>query len=114
MPWYDFQCESCGSVFEIQRAMNETRKAKCKYCGSTKTVKIYSAAGIAFKGSGFYVTDSKSAGSGSTPAGTPVTPAETPAADSGGSAEKTTVTETAARPERSEPAPARKSRKEPA
>jgi putative FmdB family regulatory protein len=59
MPWYDFQCESCGNVFEAQRAMSDTKKPKCKYCGSTRTVKIYSAAGIQFKGSGFYVTDSR-------------------------------------------------------
>ena len=62
MPWYDFQCESCGNVFETQRPMGDARKPRCKYCASTRTVKIYSAAGIQFKGGGFYATDSRSGG----------------------------------------------------
>src|SRR5688572_21569399 len=87
MPWYDFQCESCGNVFELQRSMSDTGKAKCKNCGSTRTVKIYSAAGIQFKGGGFYATDSRSSvpstSTGDSPAPatpeTPVAPAEKPA-----------------------------------
>lgn len=58
MPWYDYQCEKCGAVFEVQRAMGEDGKVKCRACGSTRTTKIYSAAPVFFKGSGFYVTDS--------------------------------------------------------
>lgn len=58
MPWYDYQCEKCGAVFEVQRAMGEDGKVKCHVCGSTRTTKIYSAAPVVFKGSGFYVTDS--------------------------------------------------------
>ena len=58
MPWYDYQCEKCGAAFEVQRAMGEDGKVKCHVCGSTRTTKIYSAAPVVFKGSGFYVTDS--------------------------------------------------------
>ena len=59
MPWYDYQCEKCGFVFEVQRAMSDTGKVQCKSCNSTRTVKIFTPAGIQFKGSGFYVTDSR-------------------------------------------------------
>ena len=59
MPWYDYQCEKCGYVFEVQRAMSDTSSVACKSCQSTRTVKIFAPAGIQFKGSGFYVTDSR-------------------------------------------------------
>ena len=82
MPWYDFQCESCGNVFELQRSMNDTSKAKCKNCGSTRTVKIYSAAGIQFKGGGFYATDSRGSAPASGTGDSPAAPAESaPAAE---------------------------------
>jgi putative FmdB family regulatory protein len=58
MPWYDYQCEKCGAVFEVLRSMDDDSKVKCHHCGSSRTVKIYAAAPIVFKGSGFYVNDS--------------------------------------------------------
>lgn len=71
MPLYDFQCEECGKVFEVERSMTDTSKETCPKCGSKKTVKVFSSAGIQFKGSGFYVTDSKPAGNGSSKPATP-------------------------------------------
>jgi len=65
MPLYDFCCEKCGTEFEVQRALGATGAVKCPHCGSTKTTKVFSATGIVFKGSGFYVTDSKSKAGGS-------------------------------------------------
>jgi putative FmdB family regulatory protein len=64
MPLYDYQCEKCENVFEVERPLTATGSVRCPSCGSTKTAKVFSAAGIVFKGSGFYVTDSK----GKTPA----------------------------------------------
>jgi putative FmdB family regulatory protein len=70
MPLYDFQCRACGTIFEIERPLGASGKVKCSLCGSVRTDKMFSAAGIVFKGSGFYVTDSKSSGgSASIPAG---------------------------------------------
>lgn len=62
MPLYDYQCEKCEAVFEVERAFGASGSVKCRACGSTRTTKIFNAAGIVFKGSGFYVTDSKSRG----------------------------------------------------
>jgi len=59
MPWYDYQCEDCGRVFEVQHPMGAHERPKCRFCGSRHTVKIFSPAGVHFKGKGFYVTDSK-------------------------------------------------------
>lgn len=58
MPIYDYKCEKCGNCFEVIRGINEEFEIKCNLCGG-KTKKIYHPAGIIFKGTGFYKTDSK-------------------------------------------------------
>jgi putative FmdB family regulatory protein len=68
MPLYDYQCAKCGSVFEVEHAMSAKPKPKCPQCGSTQTAKVFSPAGVQFKGGGFYVTDSR--GSAGNSAGT--------------------------------------------
>jgi putative FmdB family regulatory protein len=95
VPWYDYQCEKCGTVFEVNRSMNDTGKAKCHACGSTRTIRIYAASPIVFKGSGFYSTDSGHRSSAMT------TPAET----NGNSTQTNGHVETeAAKPEQKKPA----------
>ncbi|MDQ3023018.1 MAG: zinc ribbon domain-containing protein [bacterium] len=72
MALYDFKCEKCECMFEVERPIAATGPAKCPACGSTNTSKIFSAAGIVFKGGGFYVNDSKAhAGAGSSRSGKP-------------------------------------------
>ena len=39
--------------------MSAQPKLKCPACSSSRTSKIFNAAGVQFKGSGFYVTDSR-------------------------------------------------------
>ena len=58
MPEYDYQCNKCGAEFVKNHPMAFNGKVKCPACGSARTVKIFHAAGVVFKGSGFYVTDS--------------------------------------------------------
>jgi putative FmdB family regulatory protein len=72
MPLYDYSCEKCGTEFEVERPLGATGAVKCPNCGSLKTVKIFSASGIVFKGSGFYVTDSKSGSEKKETTGKPV------------------------------------------
>jgi putative FmdB family regulatory protein len=79
MPWYDYQCEKCGTVFEINRSMTAAGKAKCTACGSTRTIRIYAAAPIVFKGAGFYATDSGSRGSTTSSSTDSAPPVETTA-----------------------------------
>jgi len=58
MPEYDYQCEKCERMFVKEHPMAFRGKIKCPCCGSLSTVKVFHAAGVVFKGSGFYVTDS--------------------------------------------------------
>ena len=60
MPTYDYQCRSCGTVTEVIHAMAEDGPAACEVCGGQLRRVLYPA-GIIFKGSGFYRTDSRAA-----------------------------------------------------
>lgn len=62
MPLYEYGCPSCGLVTDIRHGFDEKPEAKCERCG-TALVRRFSAAPIVFKGSGFYVTDSRKSGS---------------------------------------------------
>lgn len=41
MPRYDFQCDSCGEVFEVKRGFHESGPVACAKCGGT-TQQVYS------------------------------------------------------------------------
>lgn len=65
MPTYVYECSSCSSTFEVEQRITENALTSCQ-CGSEGTVKrVIQPVGIAFKGSGFYVTDSASSSSAS-------------------------------------------------
>ena len=58
MPTYDYQCRSCGNVTEVIHSMLEEGPSTCELCGGPLRRMLYPA-GIIFKGSGFYRTDSR-------------------------------------------------------
>lgn len=65
MPLYDYECQECGEVHEIRHGFNDTVEHPCPKCGSGKLTRKFHAAPIVFKGSGFYVTDSRGSNAGS-------------------------------------------------
>src|SRR5580704_15616437 len=58
MPLYDYECTKCGRTFEVRRGFNETHDAPCAACGA-QVRRVFNVAPVLFKGSGFYVTDSR-------------------------------------------------------
>jgi putative FmdB family regulatory protein len=57
MPLYEYACEACGHQFDVRHGVDEKPALTCPTCeGAVR--KIFHAAGIIFKGSGWYVTDS--------------------------------------------------------
>ena len=68
MPTYDYQCRNCGNTIEVIHPMTEEGPSTCEVCGGPLR-RILHPAGIIFKGSGFYKTDSRSSSSASVPAG---------------------------------------------
>lgn len=59
MPTYEYECLSCGHVFEQFQNMSDEPLKKCPKCGKKVRRNIGAGAGIIFKGSGFYETDYK-------------------------------------------------------
>ncbi|HEX8827001.1 MAG TPA: FmdB family zinc ribbon protein [Xanthobacteraceae bacterium] len=58
MPLYDYRCTQCGRVTEVRHGFNDSHDAPCPACGAPLK-RVFNAAPVLFKGSGFYVTDSR-------------------------------------------------------
>ena len=60
VPTYEYECRVCCHSFERTQSMSEEPVKVCPECGKDVRRVINGGAGIIFKGSGFYVNDSKS------------------------------------------------------
>ena len=87
MPTYEYACKSCGEHLEVVQSFKDEPLKECPNCGG-ELRKVFGSIGIAFKGSGFYKTDSRgtksSSSTSSTDSSSSSTPS-TPSSDSGGS-----------------------------
>lgn len=90
MPLYDYQCRACSKVTEVRHGFREAYDGTCPECGSDQLARVFNPAGIVFKGSGFYVTDSRkapasesSSSDASKSSSTTATPAPAASTDSG-------------------------------
>jgi putative FmdB family regulatory protein len=62
MPTYEYVCKECGDRFEVFQSFSAKPIKRHEECGG-EVQKVFHARGIVFKGSGFYVTDSRGASS---------------------------------------------------
>ncbi|MDD5674685.1 MAG: zinc ribbon domain-containing protein [Chitinivibrionales bacterium] len=62
MPTYEYECDTCGQVFEEYQSITAPPLTKCVKPGCPGAVRrlISPGAGFIFKGSGFYSTDYRS------------------------------------------------------
>jgi len=58
MPVYDYECSLCEHVFERKQRFDEEPVAICPRCEG-KARRVLNSVPVIFKGSGFYVTDSR-------------------------------------------------------
>jgi putative FmdB family regulatory protein len=58
MPTYEYECTACGQHIEVFQRFSEDPLTTCGVCGGMLR-KVFHPAGIVFKGSGFYATDSR-------------------------------------------------------
>ena len=58
MPIYVYNCASCNSDIEKRQGFNDAPLTTCEACGGDLR-RVLQPVGIIFKGSGFYVTDSR-------------------------------------------------------
>ena len=57
MPLYEYQCEACGSRFEVIRKFSDPPLETCTVCGKGPIQRLMSSPAIQFKGTGWYITD---------------------------------------------------------
>ena len=60
MPTYEYACRACGEHTEVVQSFKDEPLTECPKCGG-ELRKVFAPIGIAFKGSGFYKTDSRPA-----------------------------------------------------
>jgi len=58
MPTYEYACLSCGRHVDVFQQFSADPLTECGVCGGPLR-KVFHPAGILFKGSGFYATDSR-------------------------------------------------------
>lgn len=64
MPTYEYECKTCGAVFDVFQSIKSSplKKSRCEKCGTIRPVRrlISTGGAVLFKGSGFYQTDYRS------------------------------------------------------
>jgi putative FmdB family regulatory protein len=87
VPTYQYACNDCGEQLEVVQKFSDDALTVCPACEG-KLRKVFSAAAIVFKGSGFYKTDSRSSSTSTstTPKPAEKSPAEKSSTDKSSSA----------------------------
>ncbi len=85
MPTYQYACPDCNTQFERAQRFTDPPISVCPECGSGNVYRVVGKVAVTFKGSGWYITDSRqSSGSGN---------------KNGTSSDQTSSAETSATPE---------------
>ena len=62
VPTYTYKCTACDDVLEKRQSFSDPPLTTCEQCGGALR-KVIHPVGIVFKGSGWYITDSRSSSS---------------------------------------------------
>ncbi len=60
MPTYQYRCRACGHEFELRQSFEDDPITVCPSCQEDQVKRVISANGVIFKGSGWYIKDSRS------------------------------------------------------
>jgi putative FmdB family regulatory protein len=100
VPLYEYQCKPNQHRFEVRQGYNEEPLQVCPECGG-EVRRVIHPVGVVFKGSGFYVNDSRKSSPTAKPADgktadttTPETTSDSKTSDSKTSDSKTSETKT--------------------
>ncbi len=61
MPTYQYECRDCGKSFEQYQKFSEDPLTVCPTCSGT-IQRVIQNVGVVFKGSGWYINDSRKSG----------------------------------------------------
>jgi putative FmdB family regulatory protein len=70
MPLYSYECDNCGVQFDKLQKFSDKPIRRCPECSKNTAKRVIQPAGIIFKGSGWYKTDSRSSSSATVPSST--------------------------------------------
>jgi putative FmdB family regulatory protein len=59
MPFYEYECKSCGHALEAMQKITDPPLKKCPDCGKSQLQRLMSAPVFRLKGGGWYETDFK-------------------------------------------------------
>lgn len=94
MPTYEYACRECDRHFDVVQSFSDDALTDCPNCSGALR-KVFSAAGIIFKGSGYYVNDSRAqAGAGKTASKT----TDAPSSDGNGTSDSGAPSDKSASP----------------
>ena len=65
VPTYEYRCDSCRRRYERRESFSAPSSHPCQRCKRGTATRILHAPTVVFKGSGFYVNDSRKSESGS-------------------------------------------------
>lgn len=98
MPTYEYHCPKCKTSYDLRQGFDAETTHTCENCGKGIAKRVLHAPKVFFKGSGFYVTDSKSKSSAVTDS-SPSTADATSTSDSGAKSETKPETKSETKPE---------------
>ncbi len=59
MPVYVYECKNCGSRSDKVQSFSAAPLTECENCGQGPLRRVFQPVGVIFKGSGWYITDSR-------------------------------------------------------
>jgi putative FmdB family regulatory protein len=59
MPTYVYTCDACGVQFEQFQSFKDAPLQDCPRCTNNTVRRVFQPVGVVFKGSGWYITDSR-------------------------------------------------------
>lgn len=92
MPTYEYLCDRCNKSYELQESFSADSRHTCHKCGKGTAKRVLHAPRVLYKGSGFYVTDSKKSSSSYSESSSTSTSLSESSADSGGDSDSSDTT----------------------
>ncbi len=59
MPTYDYKCSACKQTYELRESFSAPMEHGCQECGKGIAKRLLTVPTVVFKGSGWYVNDSR-------------------------------------------------------
>jgi putative FmdB family regulatory protein len=67
MPTYEYRCAACRRRLEAVQKFSDPPLTECPECHAEALRRVFGNVGVVLKGSGFYRTDNRRSGNGSSP-----------------------------------------------